>query len=88
MLPRGGISREQLSQLLLVFIGTGADILEFVSETIEEGDPSECSAILHYMIWSVWAWSLMQFNFVLTASTARKQDVATTSDNTRRDTEQ
>lgn len=83
MLPRGGISREQLSQLLLVFIGTGADILEFVSETIEEGDPSECSAILHYMIWTVWAWSLMQFNFVLTASTARKQNVATTRDQTR-----
>ncbi|CBY39217.1 unnamed protein product [Oikopleura dioica] len=88
MLPRGGISREQLSQLLLVFIGTGADILEFVSETIEEGDPSQCSAILHYMIWTVWAWSLMQFNFVLTASTARKQNVATTRDATRKHTKE
>lgn len=36
LLPTGeGISRDQLSQLLLVFIGVGADILEFVTETIK-----------------------------------------------------
>jgi len=40
------------------------------------------------MIWTVWAWSLMQFNFVLTASTARKQNVATTRDATRQHTKE
>ena len=69
-------SREQLSQLLLVFIGTGADILEFVSETIEEdteGDSNPaCDVLLHVVIWCVWAWSLFQFTLVLTASSGRK----------------
>jgi len=72
MLPRGGISREQLSQLLLVFIGTGADILEFISETIEEDSKSACSLNLHFVIWIVWGWSLFQFTLVLTASAGRK----------------
>ena len=31
LLPKGDITRDQLSQLLLVFIGVGADILEFVT---------------------------------------------------------
>jgi len=31
LLPKGKITRDQLSQLLLVFIGVGADILEFVT---------------------------------------------------------
>lgn len=65
-------SREQLSQLLLVFIGTGADILEFVSETIEDETDSACSLRLHVVIWIVWAWSLFQFTLVLTASSGRK----------------
>ena len=65
-------SREQLSQLLLVFIGTGADILEFISETIEEDSKSACSLNLHFVIWIVWAWSLFQFTLVLTASAGRK----------------
>ena len=78
-------SREQLSQLLLVFIGTGADILEFVSETIEDDMEEKCAPTLRYMIWSVWAWSLLQFNLVLTASTSRKNNVATTAANTKTD---
>ena len=31
LLPKGDITRNQLSQLLLVFIGVGADILEFAT---------------------------------------------------------
>ena len=29
LLPKGDMTREQLSQLLLVYIGTAADIIEF-----------------------------------------------------------
>ena len=29
----GGVTRDELSQLLLIFVGTAADILEFTSET-------------------------------------------------------
>lgn len=32
----GGITRDQLSQLLLIFVGTAADILEFTSETMSD----------------------------------------------------
>ena len=71
-LNEASFSREQLSQLLLVFIGTGADILEFVSETIEDDSDSACSLRLHAVIWIVWAWSLFQFTLVLTASSGRK----------------
>ena len=36
LLPTGkGVGRDELSQLLLVFIGVGADILEFVVEMIK-----------------------------------------------------
>lgn len=39
LLPIGGeITRDQLSQLLLMFVGTAADILEFTSETLEIKD--------------------------------------------------
>ena len=72
-------SREQLSQLLLVFIGTGADILEFVSETIEDDLVASCSLRLHWVIWLVWAWSLLQFTLVLTASSGRKTRAGFTS---------
>uniref|UniRef100_A0A7M4ETT7 Transmembrane protein 26 n=1 Tax=Crocodylus porosus TaxID=8502 RepID=A0A7M4ETT7_CROPO len=41
LLPIGGeITRDQLSQLLLMFVGTAADILEFTSETLEIKDIS------------------------------------------------
>lgn len=37
LLPLGsGVTREELSQLLLIFVGTAADILEFVSETMSD----------------------------------------------------
>ena len=32
-----GVTRDQLSQILLIFIGVGADILEFVTETMKVG---------------------------------------------------
>lgn len=32
----GGVTRDQLSQLLLIFVGTAADILEFTSETLSD----------------------------------------------------
>ena len=32
----GGVTRDELSQLLLTLIGTAADILEFTSETLSD----------------------------------------------------
>nr|XP_002120088.1 transmembrane protein 26-like [Ciona intestinalis] len=76
LLPKGEITREQLSQLLLVFIGVGADILEFVTETIDNDVKQvQCNRLLHYIIYAVWSWSLLQFTLVLTAAKSRKTRV-------------
>ncbi|KAJ8013914.1 hypothetical protein DPEC_G00034770 [Dallia pectoralis] len=55
----GGVSRDELSQLLLIFVGIAADILEFTSETLS--DIKENSPHLVYVILSVWTWSMLQF---------------------------
>ena len=89
ILPKGKINQDELSQLLLIFIGTGADIVEFVrfidikwqlvvkdyfSETIDEEDPTQsCDSSLHLVVWGCWALSLFQFSIVLTAFVKQKQ---------------
>ncbi|XP_061490311.1 transmembrane protein 26 [Rhineura floridana] len=61
LLPIGGeITRDQLSQLLLMFVGTAADILEFTSETLEIENVRHNNALV-YTILAVWAWSMLQF---------------------------
>ncbi|CAJ1067108.1 transmembrane protein 26-like [Xyrichtys novacula] len=55
----GGVTREELSQLLLIFVGTAADILEFTSETMS--DVKGNSFQLVYIILAVWTWSMLQF---------------------------
>uniref|UniRef100_A0A8C8VHC1 Transmembrane protein 26 n=1 Tax=Pelusios castaneus TaxID=367368 RepID=A0A8C8VHC1_9SAUR len=61
LLPIGGeITRDQLSQLLLMFVGTAADILEFTSETLEVENVRH-NHVLVYSILGVWTWSMLQF---------------------------
>ncbi|XP_029141166.1 transmembrane protein 26 [Protobothrops mucrosquamatus] len=61
LLPIGGeITRDQLSQLLLLFVGTAADILEFTSETLEIENVRNKDALV-YVILAVWTWSMLQF---------------------------
>ncbi|XP_031697473.1 transmembrane protein 26-like, partial [Anarrhichthys ocellatus] len=55
----GGVTREELSQLLLIFVGTAADILEFTSETLS--DVKEDNHQLVYIVLAVWTWSMLQF---------------------------
>ncbi|XP_069549025.1 transmembrane protein 26-like [Brachyistius frenatus] len=55
----GGVTRDELSQLLLIFVGTAADILEFTSETLS--DVKDNSPELVYIILAVWTWSMLQF---------------------------
>ncbi|XP_070570918.1 transmembrane protein 26-like [Ptychodera flava] len=75
MLPKGDITRDQLSQLLLVYIGMAADILEFSVETLKEG-ALQGEWVLTYLILGIWSWSLLQFCLVLTATKARKPRMA------------
>ncbi|XP_053189247.1 transmembrane protein 26-like [Scomber japonicus] len=55
----GGVTRDELSQLLLIFVGTAADILEFTSETMS--DLKGNSPYMVYIILGVWTWSMLQF---------------------------
>ncbi|XP_022083145.1 transmembrane protein 26-like [Acanthaster planci] len=75
LLPKGQLTRDQLSQLLLVYIGMAADMLEFSSETLRL-EKIACSLSIFYAILVVWTWSLMQFTLGLTATKARKRRVA------------
>ncbi|CAB0042753.1 unnamed protein product [Trichogramma brassicae] len=70
MLPKGELTRDQLSQLLLVYIGTAADIIEFFDSFKDEKVSRE--PLLVYLTLGIWAWSLMQFTVVLTATKSRK----------------
>lgn len=70
MLPKGDLTRDQLSQLLLVYIGTAADIIEFFDSFKEDKIARE--TVLVYLTLGIWSWSLMQFTVVLTATKSRK----------------
>uniref|UniRef100_A0A670YAE2 Transmembrane protein 26 n=1 Tax=Pseudonaja textilis TaxID=8673 RepID=A0A670YAE2_PSETE len=72
LLPIGGeITRDQLSQLLLLFVGTAADILEFTSETLEIENVRNKDALV-YAILAVWTWSMLQFPLDLAAASSAK----------------
>ncbi|KAL3282365.1 hypothetical protein HHI36_005551 [Cryptolaemus montrouzieri] len=46
MLPKGDLTRDQLSQLLLVYIGTAADIIEFFDSFKDDKIASEPILVL------------------------------------------
>ncbi|XP_038045857.1 transmembrane protein 26-like [Patiria miniata] len=66
LLPKGSLTREQLSQLLMVYIGMAADILEFSLENLREG-AVVCNKLIIMVILALWSWSLIQFAMVLTS---------------------
>ncbi|XP_028324413.1 transmembrane protein 26-like isoform X2 [Gouania willdenowi] len=66
----GGVTKDELSQLLLIFVGTAADILEFTNETLS--DVQENSPQLVYIILAVWTWSMLQFPFHLAVVNSKR----------------
>ncbi|KAK3104926.1 hypothetical protein FSP39_013334 [Pinctada imbricata] len=70
LLPKGALSHDQLSQLLLVYLGTAADIVEFYEAFNEEN--VKYNRILIYTLLGIWTLSLLQFTLVLTATRARR----------------
>ena len=63
------ISRDQLSQLLLVYLGLAADIIELFAIFDEPSILEHRMFIL--IVLAFWSWSLMQFTLVLTATRSR-----------------
>nr|XP_054768295.1 transmembrane protein 26-like [Lytechinus pictus] len=66
LLPKGEITRDQLSQLLLVYIATAADIIEFFDSF--NSDESPYNKELITAVLTLWSWSLVQFTLVLTST--------------------
>ncbi|XP_072030766.1 transmembrane protein 26-like [Amphiura filiformis] len=71
--PKGKISRNQLSQLLLVYVGTSADILEFSTEGLQM-EQVICNPILITCVLSIWSWSLLQFTLNLTVTLSTEKE--------------
>ncbi|KAK3581793.1 hypothetical protein CHS0354_025997 [Potamilus streckersoni] len=69
LLPKGSISHDELSQLLLVYVGTAADIVEFFEAFNEQ--EVRYNRLLCYLVLGFWTLSLFQFTLVLTATRAR-----------------
>ena len=60
-------SSYQVTNELLISIGSVADVIEFATETLEIDDrEAMCNTTLHYILWAVWSWSLLQYIFVPT----------------------
>ena len=63
---QGSMSRDELAQLLLCYIGTAADIIEFFDSFKDpkvNTDKLLCLAVL-----CIWNWSLMQFTIIVPAA--------------------
>lgn len=70
LLPKGELTRDELSQLLLVYIGTSADIIEFFGST--RAPPISTDHNLVLLVMSIWTWCLLQFTIVLTSTKSKK----------------
>ncbi|XP_030277965.1 transmembrane protein 26 isoform X2 [Sparus aurata] len=64
LMPKGDMSRDQLSQLLMVYVGLGADILD-IFETFKEPKVKSNQVIVIIGL-ALFSWALMQFPLVLT----------------------
>ncbi|VDP24176.1 unnamed protein product [Heligmosomoides polygyrus] len=76
LLPKGDISREQLSQILLAYLAISSDIVEFFDVFKEKAVYNNVN--VQQIVLAAWTLSLVQFPFVLTVSRARKMRVAIT----------
>ncbi|XP_078692931.1 transmembrane protein 26-like [Branchiostoma floridae x Branchiostoma belcheri] len=69
LLPRGDLTRDELSQLLLVYIAMAADIVELFQ--VFEEDRVGNKEVIVYTALFLFTWSLLQFTIVLTAVRGR-----------------
>lgn len=73
LLPKGTLSRDQLSQLLLVYVGVAADIIEF-TEIIKEDEIRNAKMLMnqHFVNAVILFWSISLFQFTLTISATER----------------
>uniref|UniRef100_A0A7N6A286 Transmembrane protein 26a n=1 Tax=Anabas testudineus TaxID=64144 RepID=A0A7N6A286_ANATE len=66
LMPKGDMSRDQLSQLLMVNVGLGADILD-IFDTFKEPEVKTNRVVVIVGL-ALFSWALMQFPLVLTGA--------------------
>ncbi|XP_076857366.1 transmembrane protein 26 [Brachyhypopomus gauderio] len=71
LMPKGDMSRDQLSQLLMVYVGLGADVLD-VLDTFKQSEVKTNRVVIIVGL-SLFSWALMQFPLVLTQTSPPKQ---------------
>ncbi|XP_061627930.1 transmembrane protein 26 [Phyllopteryx taeniolatus] len=64
LMPMGYLSRDQLSQLLMVYVGLGADILD-IFDTFRQKEIKENKKVVLVGL-ALFSWALMQFPLMLT----------------------
>ena len=77
LLPRGEITRDQLSALLLGYVGTAADTLELF-EVLDEEVVATVREVTEAVL-GVYTWSLLQFCLVTTATTGKDNQIRITN---------
>ncbi|XP_044067047.1 transmembrane protein 26 [Siniperca chuatsi] len=77
LMPKGDMSRDQLSQLLMVNVGLGADILD-IFDTFKEPEVKTNRAVVIIGL-ALFSWALMQFPLVLTQTQPPKGEPPKTS---------
>lgn len=71
LLPRGPLSRDELSQTLFIFIGSGSDVMEFF--VVFEDPVFYRNPGLKYATLIIWSVSLLQFIFVIAVAKGPKR---------------
>ncbi|KAK2851125.1 hypothetical protein Q5P01_007401 [Channa striata] len=72
LMPKGDMSRDQLSQLLMVNVGLGADILD-IFDTFKEPEV-KTNRVVVILGLALFSWALMQFPLVLTQTRPVKDE--------------
>lgn len=71
LLPRGHLTRDELSQTLFIFIGSGSDVMEFF--VVFEDPVFYNNTGLKYATLIIWSVSLLQFIFVIAVAKGPKR---------------
>ena len=69
LFPKGELSRSELSQLLLLYLGLAGDIVDFFQ--IFDSDRILKDVPFVYSVLGAWSWSLLQFTIALTVTRQR-----------------
>ena len=75
VLPKGGLSHDELSNLLFVYFAIASDIMELgIFEIFDKDDMCNVGDGILYAILGVWTGSMLQFTFPLSAKKKRKEN--------------